>query len=199
MIFHNEKNTFLLFLFVEFINLIYTNCMRKVLLVDFNDNILGEETKENAHKEPKLHRAFSVFLYNGNKLLVQKRAKHKYHSGGLIANTCCSHQSLGLKTVECAKQRLIEELNIKVERLDEIFTFTYFTKFAEDLYEYELDHVLIGEFDGDYNINPEEVEDLYWIDFKTLKQDMLCNPKKYSSWFLIACPKVIEYLEKKRK
>lgn len=169
--------------------------MRKVLLVDFNDNIIGEETKENAHKNPLLHRAFSVFLYKDNKLLVQKRAKNKYHSGGLIANTCCSHQIAGMKTIECAKQRLIEELNINVDWLDEIFTFTYFTKFADDLYEYELDHVLIGEFDGEYEVNPDEVDDLYWIDFKTLKQDMLVNPKNYSSWFLIACPKVINFLE----
>lgn len=171
--------------------------MRKVLLVDINDNILGEETKENAHKEPKLHRAFSVFLYKDNKLLVQKRARDKYHSGGLIANTCCSHQSAGLKTIECAKQRLIEELGIENVRLDEIFTFTYLTKFNDNLYEYELDHVLVGEFDGEYVINPEEVEELYWIDIKELKKDMVVNPKKYATWFLIACPKVIEYLEHK--
>lgn len=173
--------------------------MDKVLLVDFNDNIIGTESKENAHKTPMLHRAFSVFLYKDDKLLLQKRAKHKYHSGGLIANTCCSHQIEGMKTVQCAKQRLIEELDIDVDRLDEIFTFTYLTKFNENLYEYELDHVLIGKFEGKYNINPDEVEELYYVDFKTLKQDMLNNPNKYATWFLIACPKVIEFLEKKDK
>ena len=64
---------------------------KNVLLVDFNDNAVGTETKENAHKKPLLHRAFSIFLVNGNKVLLQCRAKNKYHSGGLIANSCCSH------------------------------------------------------------------------------------------------------------
>ena len=54
-----------------------------VLEVDLFDNPIGKVEKQAAHTSPVLHRAFSVFLYHDNKLLIQKRAKHKYHSGGL--------------------------------------------------------------------------------------------------------------------
>ena len=62
------------------------------MLVDKNDNEIGFEEKIKTHKEGKLHRAISIFVFNSeDKLLIQKRAKEKYHSGGLWSNTCCSH------------------------------------------------------------------------------------------------------------
>src|SRR3989338_8660614 len=66
--------------------------MEDILLVDEDDNIIGKEEKLSAHKSGKLHRAFSVFVFNSKKeLLIQKRAQGKYHSAGLWSNTCCSH------------------------------------------------------------------------------------------------------------
>ena len=49
------------------------------ILVDKNDNILGKDTKVNCHLgEGKLHRAFSVLLFNSSgKLLIQKRSSEK--------------------------------------------------------------------------------------------------------------------------
>ena len=49
------------------------------ILVDENDNILGKDSKVNCHlNEGKLHRAFSVLLFNtSGELLIQKRAKEK--------------------------------------------------------------------------------------------------------------------------
>ena len=67
--------------------------MEKVVLIDFNDNVIGEMEKMQAHVEGQLHRAFSVFLYHGDKMLIHKRASEKYHGGGLWTNSCCSHRS----------------------------------------------------------------------------------------------------------
>jgi isopentenyl-diphosphate delta-isomerase len=55
-----------------------------VVLVDEADNDLGTMEKLEAHRLAKLHRAFSVFLFDksGN-MLLQKRALKKYHSPGL--------------------------------------------------------------------------------------------------------------------
>ncbi len=70
----------------------------EVILVDNEDNPKGTMEKMRAHKEGKLHRAFSIFIFNPNgELLLQKRAKTKYHSPGLWTNTCCSHPSPGEK------------------------------------------------------------------------------------------------------
>lgn len=54
------------------------------ILVDKDDKAIGFTTKADCHrvdeqtKEVKLHRAFSVFLFNAKgEMLVQKRSEHK--------------------------------------------------------------------------------------------------------------------------
>ncbi|MBQ3214084.1 MAG: NUDIX domain-containing protein [Clostridia bacterium] len=158
----------------------------KVVAVDYNDAKIKVLDKMEAHLKPILHRAFSVFLYNGNKVLLQKRAKNKYHSGGLIANTCCSHPQSNENIIANAKQRLIEELDIHVESLSEIGTFIYYNKFNDNLYEYEYDHILVGEFNGSYNLNLEEVSWLGWVEIDDIKRDIVENPNKYAVWFVTA-------------
>lgn len=170
----------------------------KVVAVDFNDNELKVYDKMQAHIKPVLHRAFSVFLYNGSKVLLQKRALEKYHSGGLIANTCCSHPQANENIVENAKQRLIEELNIKVDFLEEIGTFTYYNKFNDNLYEYEYDHVLVGNFNGSYEANPEEVMWLDWVEVEEIKKDIVENPDKYAVWFITAFTMFLKFFNNKK-
>ena len=117
---------------------------KKVVLVDINNNPIGEMEKLSAHKKPILHRAFSVFLKNKKgEILIQKRADNKYHSGGLWANACCSHpEDVNKSTLQSASERLIEELNIEGVELKELFSFIYLAKYKEDLFEYEYDTVL---------------------------------------------------------
>ena len=63
-----------------------------VILVDRQDRQIGIAGKMQAHRDAVLHRAFSVFLFDGRgRFLLQRRAEGKYHSGGLWTNTCCSH------------------------------------------------------------------------------------------------------------
>ncbi|MBQ8468886.1 MAG: isopentenyl-diphosphate Delta-isomerase [Clostridia bacterium] len=170
----------------------------KLIAVDIFDNQIGTVSKEEAHKKPVLHRAFSVFLYHDNKILIQRRAFSKYHSGGLWANTCCSHPRTN-DILADAKQRLSEEVGIVVEKnsLSELYSFTYLSKYAENLYEYEFDHVIVGEYDGSFALNKDEVEEMRWADINELATDIVKNPKKYATWFLICAPKVIEYINKK--
>mgnify|MGYP003325418208 CR=1 FL=1 len=172
--------------------------MDKLFKVDFFDNILGTIGKREAHKKPILHRAFSVFLFDGNKLLLQQRAKGKYHSGGLWANTCCSHPH-SEDTKKEAETRLKEECGIKNVKLKELFKFTYLTKFNDELYEHELDHVFVGEFSGKFKPNKEEVACMRWVDVDKLSKDMLAHPTKYATWFLICAPKVISYIKSNKK
>ena len=75
-------------------------------------NVLDEETgygsKEECHRNGWLHRAFSVFLYRGSQLFIQRRALDKYHSGGLWSNACCSHPRKGESLEEAVERRLWE-------------------------------------------------------------------------------------------
>lgn len=165
----------------------------ELICVDFSDKEIGRIDKETAHKDGVLHRAFSVVLYHNNKILIQKRALHKYHSGGLWANTCCSHPRTN-DIIDDAKKRLMEEVGIKADVLYKLFSFVYFHKFDDNLYEYEYDHVVVGDWEGDYQINYDEVSEMKWMDIDQLEKDMIKNPQNYTVWFLSLAPKVFDYI-----
>ena len=85
--------------------------MERVILVDENDNEIGTEEKLKAHQDAALHRAFSIFVFNSKgELLLQQRAKGKYHSAGLWSNTTCSHPRPGEDIADAAHRRLQEEM-----------------------------------------------------------------------------------------
>lgn len=172
--------------------------MSDILKVDLQDNIIGYGTKDECHKTPILHRAFSVFLYSGNKMLIQQRAMHKYHSGGLWTNSCCSHPKKDETIEEAVLNRLGEELGIYCE-CKECFSFAYYHKFNQSLYEYEVDHVFIGQYSGDVCINEDEAMDYKWIDIDDLLEDVKKKPEKYTVWFITALPKVVEIIKKNKK
>jgi isopentenyl-diphosphate delta-isomerase len=157
----------------------------QVILVDKNDNQVGLMPKMEAHEKGVLHRAFSVFTFNKKgELMLQQRAAHKYHSPLLWTNTCCSHQRKGETNLEAGKRRLQEEMGFTAE-LKEVFSFIYKAPFDNGLTEHELDHVLVGYFDDNPNINKEEVEDYKWMLLEDVKSDIEKNPSIYTEWFKI--------------
>ena len=89
-----------------------------VILVDQNDNVIGQAEKMSAHRQGLCHRAFSVFVLKttsqGWEVLLQQRALGKYHSPGLWTNTCCSHPSPGEDIVAAAQRRLQEEFGFSL-------------------------------------------------------------------------------------
>ncbi len=160
-----------------------------VILVDKNNRKIGVEEKIKAHNEGKLHRAFSIFVFNSKKeLLIQQRAKTKYHSGRLWSNTVCSHPRPGENYQQAAHRRLKEEMGFDC-RLKKAFCFIYNTRFQNDLVENEHDSVLVGMFDGKPRPNPKEVMNYKWVPIKELKQDVIKNPHKYTVWLRIALEK----------
>lgn len=169
----------------------------EVTLVDIYDNEIETCSKDLAHKEGKLHRAFSVFLINGNKMLLQKRAATKYHTPSLWTNACCSHPKLRENVVLSAEKRTFEELGINV-KLNEVYSFMYFYKFKEDLIEYEYDHVMLGNFEGEVTLDPEETSEVKWVEFETLAQWMKNSPKEFTPWFLICCPEILKRIKNKK-
>jgi len=169
--------------------------MEKVILVDSEDNQIGEEEKLKAHRKGLLHRAFSVFVFNSkNEMMIQKRLISKYHSGGLWSNTCCGHPKVGEEIDKAATRRLREEMGFRSE-LREVFTFKYKVGFENGLFEHEIDHVFIGRYDGEAVCNPKEVENWKWIGLGEIKDEIEKHPEKYSFWLKSVCERVISLVE----
>ena len=164
---------------------------KEIILVDKEDNKISIGEKLKVHKLGRLHRAFSIFIFNSQgEVLLQKRAKSKYHSPLLWTNTCCSHPRPNKDIVKEAKLRLKKEMGIKTE-LKEIFTFIYRAK-IKDLIEYEFDHVFVGKYNGNPKPNKREVSDWRWVNFKDLKKDLKRNSKNYTYWFKKILDRVIK-------
>lgn len=162
-----------------------------IILVNENDEPIGASEKLEAHQLGKLHRAFSIFIFNSKgELLLQKRASSKYHSGGLWSNTCCSHPRVNEDTLSAAHRRLQEEMGLDCD-LKEVHKFVYKIKFDNGLTEYEYDHVLIGESDEAPKLNLEEVEDWKWVKLSQLCEDVKNNPENFTSWLKICLNDVL--------
>ena len=167
----------------------------KVILVNDRDEPIGLMPKLEAHEKAVLHRAFSVFILNDKKeVMLQQRAHQKYHSPLLWTNTCCSHQREGETNIQAGKRRLSEEMGFSAD-LKELFHFIYKAPFDNGLTEHELDHVMIGYYNGEPIINHEEVEDWKWMSIEAIRTDMQQHPELYTVWFKIIFQKFYHFLE----
>ena len=168
-----------------------------VILVDENDVPVGAMEKLEVHQKALLHRAFSVFIFNSKgEMLLQQRAKNKYHSASLWTNACCSHPEPGQDTLAAATKRLQEEMGFTTP-LKKAFDFIYKAPFDNGLTEHELDHVFIGTHDSEIIASKEEVNDYCYMSTTEIIASLQSHPQKYTEWFKIAFPKLLTYLEVK--
>ena len=168
----------------------------EVILVDKNDQPIGKMTKLDAHKEGKLHRAFSIFIFNcSGELLLQQRAFDKYHSAGKWTNTCCSHPRVGESTLDAAKRRLKEEMGMECE-LKPVFSFSYRSEVENGLIENEYDHVYFGSCDDQPFPNPREVADFKYVNMAALQSSLIDDHEKYTEWLKICFKQVMIHYTK---
>jgi len=165
----------------------------EIILVDTNDREVGFGEKMEVHRKAQLHRAFSIFVVNKqNELLLQRRALTKYHSGGLWANTCCSHPIRNENQEVTVHRRLREEMGFDCE-LKPIFSFIYKVTLQNGLTEYEFDHVYLGHYEGSPTPNPLEVDSWKWMPILDVKKDIQENPDAYVFWIKPAMDRFFDY------
>ena len=152
------------------------------IVVDDNDQIIGQESKVNCHlNEGKLHRAFSVLLFDSNnKLLIQQRADEKITFPSIWANSCCSHplyQNGEQDGIEGAKsaaiRKLTQELGIKMgkirlEDLNFITKMHYKSRADEKWIEHEVDYIFVVKMDVQIDPNSNEIQRIKYVDKKEL-------------------------------
>ncbi|MBI3336383.1 isopentenyl-diphosphate Delta-isomerase [Candidatus Peregrinibacteria bacterium] len=160
-----------------------------VTLVNENGKIIGTADRESAHSgKGKLHRAFSIFIFKKNDVLLQKRAPHKLF-GSLWTNTCCSHPRPNETAIDAALRRLKEEFGFDCP-LTECGSFIYRAHDKKGT-EYEYDIVFVGEISDRTPVTPDtnEIAEWKWMNIEELKDDLKNNPEKYSPWL----PQALKY------
>ena len=157
-----------------------------LITVDTQDRETGRVDKMTAHRNGILHRAFSIFVFDeDNRLLLQRRARRKYHSGGLWSNTCCSHPRAGESLLDSAHRRLREEMGFDCG-LEAAFGFVYRATLDAGLVEHEFDHVIVGRFQGIPVPDPHEVDDWKWESLPAIQAQFAKRPAAFTAWFKMA-------------
>ncbi|HZD00061.1 MAG TPA: isopentenyl-diphosphate Delta-isomerase [Actinomycetes bacterium] len=166
-----------------------------VELVDDRGRTYDLVPKLAAHQPPgQLHRAISVFLVDSaGRLLLQRRASSKYHSGGLWSNTCCSHPAPGETPIVAAARRVGEELGIEPVDLAEVGTIAYgVTDPVSGLVEREWNHLFVGRALQDPSPDPSEVEDCASVPLDELVR--VAGGAAFTAWFPVVLAAVLPSL-----
>ncbi|MES4907474.1 MULTISPECIES: isopentenyl-diphosphate Delta-isomerase [unclassified Streptomyces] len=154
-------------------------------LVDEDGRTIGTAEKLSAHLAPgRLHRAFSVFLFDDRgRLLLQRRALGKYHSPGVWSNTCCGHPYPGEPPFVAAARRTGEELGVAPALLREAGTVRYnHPDPVSGLVEQEYNHLFAGLVRTAPYPDPQEIDETAFVTPEELARLLERNP--FSAWFM---------------
>ena len=153
-----------------------------LILVAESGRAAGTAGKTDVHRRGLLHRAFSIFLVDAEgRLLVQRRAEGKYHSGGLWGNSCCGHPRPGERTGSAAIRRLGEELGISVP-LQPRFLARYRAEVGGGMVENELVNVYFGRAPGTLRPNPDEISETAFLSWDDLDRIAAERPETLAPW-----------------
>lgn len=155
-----------------------------VTLVDASDRATGVAEKLTAHQGEGLrHRALSAFLLDEeDRILLQRRARAKYHFAGLWSNSCCTHPRPDESVTAAGERRVLQELGLHC-RLREVGVFTYrAVDRSSGLVEHEVDHVLVGRASGPPIPDPQEVDEIMVLGADELDRELQRSPERFTPW-----------------
>ena len=143
--------------------------------------------KLEAHQRGLKHKAVSVFVLDGPKVLIQQRAAGKYHTPGLWANTCCTHPDWDESAADCAVRRLKEELGISGLYPAHRDRVEYRAEVGDGLIEHEVVDIFVANATSALSVtpNPEEVMAVRWVDLFDLKAEVERHPGRFTPWLKI--------------
>jgi isopentenyl-diphosphate delta-isomerase len=155
-----------------------------LILVDSDDNQTGTLSKAMCHDgNGVLHRAFSVFLFDGRgRLLLQQRAPGKRLWPMFWSNSCCSHPRQGEEIDEAVLRRLDDELNTDSE-VEFVYKFIYQASFGNLGSEHELCHVFLGKAVGEPSPNAHEIAATRYVSAEDLEAEFQSEPDRFTPWF----------------
>lgn len=170
-----------------------------LILVDDNDNEIGTASREECHAGKGLrHRAFVIFLFNKkNELLVQLRSAKKL-GGERWDVSATSHVRKGETYDSAAARCLRHELGIIQElRLEKALSYVY-TEQYEGHAENEFCTLLIGDYDGAIDPNPEEMDEVRHVRLSDIAEEIKNSTHDYTKWLRVAVERFLASPSSKR-
>jgi isopentenyl-diphosphate delta-isomerase len=159
---------------------------------------VGVADKLAAHSGAGLrHRAVSACLFDaGGRLLLQRRARAKYHFAGRWANAACTHPRPGEAPAHAIVRRLADELGVRPLSLDFGGTFLYrAVDPISGLVEHELDHVYVGVLTETPRPDPSEVMDWRYVDRADIERIDWTGPD-YAPWLTYVLDNATQRVER---
>lgn len=177
------------------------------ILVDESDRAIGQASKLACHLAAAdgstlLHRAFSLFIFNGRQeLLLQQRSNTKITFPSMWTNTCCSHplavpgeqEEAGALGVRRAAQRRVGlELGVPmteatVENIAFLTRILYSASSQGGRWgEHELDYILLLRGEPELRPDPEEVQAVEWVakdDLPDFVRSVEARGGAFTPWF----------------
>lgn len=143
--------------------------------------------KLEVHLKGVRHKAVSVFVLDGSRVLIQRRALSKYHTPGLWANTCCTHPHWDEAPADCATRRLREELGIVGLAPGYADQVEYRAEVGGGMTEHEVVDIFVAEAPAGLKVtpNPDEVMDTRWLALEALAAEVAAEPQKFTPWLRI--------------
>jgi isopentenyl-diphosphate delta-isomerase type 1 len=147
-------------------------------IVNENDEVIGNASKNEIYEKKLLHRIVHVFVFNDkDQMALQLQSIHKKFCPHHWCTAAAGHVRSGESSEQAALRELEEEIGIHAR-----LTFKY-----KDFYEYKnsgqsgLRKILISfktVFNGPFKINQKEVEKIQFFDLGQI-QRMIDNGEKF--------------------
>jgi isopentenyldiphosphate isomerase len=152
--------------------------MKEILnIINENDEIIGEETREHIHKNGLLHREVHVYFITPNKeIIFQHRAKDKDTYPDLLDATVGGHVEIGDNYEQTAIKEAREETGITINPKD-LILINKIKKYSEDKTTNKINNVFNTRYAFIYkgNVKDLKVELGKALGFEVRTLDKLLN------------------------
>lgn len=157
-------------------------------IVEENNNIVGQATREEVYEKGLLHRAVNIFIFNSKgRVFLQKRGKNTSKFQLCWDISVGEHVKKGETFEQAASRGLEEELRIGVGvelviPLHKIFAGPQNNN--DKKIENELVETYKGVFDGEIIVNSDEIEEGKFFSVEEINKMIEEDKNQFASWFL---------------
>ncbi len=156
-----------------------------VVYVDENDKVIGAGSMAGAIDNGIRVRIARVFLTNSSgDLLIQKRSE-TISLPGKWDQSAAGHVDEDEDYVEAAARELQEEMGVRDVALQEVADY-YAEEGDEIKTKKRFNKIFSGVYDGEVDIDKDEVSDYQWIELAKLESEMKNTPDKFTQGFIEA-------------